>query len=303
MLSNQELLEVIQRTPLVSIDLVARDSDSRMLLGLRMNEPAKDTWFVPGGRILKDESLDDAFTRITRSELGIECLLSQACFLGLFTHSYKTNFLETPGIGTHYVVIAYQLESSTIPNTLPTEQHRQYRWWSPSDAACAENVHRNVLPYFLLENRESSPSSESIFFAQYEALNNRRNSFNQLLWQAPALSLTALAFLFSIIFSKDVTCAAQQFTAWLAFVAALASIQLLTKPRFGEVEAAKQLTRMERSRGLPEINTRPLPQLTLWPDTWLSRIRSYWVWLVTLGLFGSTSLAVIIQWPIKLTCS
>jgi colanic acid biosynthesis protein WcaH len=86
MLSNQELLEVIQRTPLVSIDLVARDSDSRMLLGLRMNEPAKDTWFVPGGRILKDESLDDAFTRITRSELGIECLRSQACFLGLFTH-------------------------------------------------------------------------------------------------------------------------------------------------------------------------------------------------------------------------
>jgi colanic acid biosynthesis protein WcaH len=33
----------------VSIDLIVRDADGRVLLGLRNNRPARDWWFVPGG--------------------------------------------------------------------------------------------------------------------------------------------------------------------------------------------------------------------------------------------------------------
>jgi colanic acid biosynthesis protein WcaH len=60
LINKQQFLEVISRTPLVSIDLVIRDSKNRILLGRRVNEPARGKWFVPGSRILKDESLDDA---------------------------------------------------------------------------------------------------------------------------------------------------------------------------------------------------------------------------------------------------
>jgi len=56
-LSKQDFMEVIERTPLVSIDLVIRDSKNRILLGRRKNEPAKGKWFVPGSRICKGESL------------------------------------------------------------------------------------------------------------------------------------------------------------------------------------------------------------------------------------------------------
>jgi colanic acid biosynthesis protein WcaH len=40
-------------------------------MGWRENEPAKRTWFVPGGRIRKDEKIADAFERIIRTETGL----------------------------------------------------------------------------------------------------------------------------------------------------------------------------------------------------------------------------------------
>ena len=63
-LSKKEFLEVITRTPLVSIDLVIRDPKNRILLGFRTNEPAKNKWFVPGGRIKKGENIEEAFKRV-----------------------------------------------------------------------------------------------------------------------------------------------------------------------------------------------------------------------------------------------
>jgi colanic acid biosynthesis protein WcaH len=42
-LGERDFLEVIERTPLVSIDLVVRDEAGRVLLGRRTREPAKST--------------------------------------------------------------------------------------------------------------------------------------------------------------------------------------------------------------------------------------------------------------------
>jgi colanic acid biosynthesis protein WcaH len=69
-LEKQVFTTVIDSTPLVSIDLLVENTDGKVLLGYRNNRPAKGYWFVPGGRILKDESMDDAFKRLTLAELG-----------------------------------------------------------------------------------------------------------------------------------------------------------------------------------------------------------------------------------------
>jgi colanic acid biosynthesis protein WcaH len=65
-LIDSDIKTVIRLAPLVSIDLIIRDGANRVLLGLRNNEPAKGYFFVPGGIILKDEPLADAFTRIMK---------------------------------------------------------------------------------------------------------------------------------------------------------------------------------------------------------------------------------------------
>jgi colanic acid biosynthesis protein WcaH len=72
-------------------------------------------WFVPGGRIKKDEGLDIAFKRITNSEFGEEYCRKDSRFIGIFEHKYDTNFLEEQGIGTHYIVLAYEIKPIKIP--------------------------------------------------------------------------------------------------------------------------------------------------------------------------------------------
>src|SRR3954466_13792753 len=54
-LSDAQFADVVRLAPLVSIDLVIRDPDGDVLVGLRTNAPAKGFWFVPGGRIRKNE--------------------------------------------------------------------------------------------------------------------------------------------------------------------------------------------------------------------------------------------------------
>src|SRR5580692_3282384 len=90
-LNEQDLATVIRLAPLVSIDLIIRDRAGRVLVGMRNNEPAKDFYFVPGGRILKDEPLQDAFVRILTNETNIVARCDSAALLGVYEHFYANN--------------------------------------------------------------------------------------------------------------------------------------------------------------------------------------------------------------------
>ena len=57
---DKEFLHIIDSTPLVSIDLIVKNRNSQVFLGKRNNRPAQHFWFVPGGRIRRNETLDQA---------------------------------------------------------------------------------------------------------------------------------------------------------------------------------------------------------------------------------------------------
>jgi len=57
--------------PLLCVDGVIRNPSGQILLVKRRNEPLKNSWWVPGGRVLKGESVDRAFRRKMLEELGI----------------------------------------------------------------------------------------------------------------------------------------------------------------------------------------------------------------------------------------
>lgn len=152
-LDDDAFLAVIRNTPLVSIDLVLTDPGGAMLLGRRLNEPARGSWFVPGGRIYKDESLEQAFARICLAEVRQPWTITQAKLLGAYTHRYDSNAFSAPGITTHYVVLAYHLEvAGKVIDALA--QHSAARWFTHAEADPAlsadadPEVHENVLPYF-----------------------------------------------------------------------------------------------------------------------------------------------------------
>ncbi|CAD6540904.1 GDP-mannose mannosyl hydrolase [Paraburkholderia kirstenboschensis] len=149
MLTEIDFLDVVRLTPLVAIDLIVSDADGRILIGHRRNRPARGTWFVPGGRILKDEKLDAAFARIVDAELGIAKLArSSARFEGVFEHHYSDNFAAEPGVSTHYIVLAYALSLGNTQQIGRPDQHSDYLWLTPAELLAHADVHENTKAYF-----------------------------------------------------------------------------------------------------------------------------------------------------------
>jgi len=148
-LQADDFLQVVRLTPLISIDLIVSDYAGRVLVGQRRNRPALGTWFVPGGRICKNERLDAAFTRIVDAELGIAGMeRSAARFGGLFEHLYADNFAGAADVSTHYVVIAYFLTLESTTSVGRFDQHSRYVWLSPEELLVRDDVHENTKAYF-----------------------------------------------------------------------------------------------------------------------------------------------------------
>lgn len=133
---------VVDSTPLVSIDLIVKNSEGQVLLGKRNNKPAKDFWFVPGGRIQKNETMSDAFTRLCKEELGLEKRISDAVFLGPYEHFYNDSIFGDD-VSTHYVVLGYEVKSNIALTNLPNAQHNEYAWYGIDKIVDAENVHKH----------------------------------------------------------------------------------------------------------------------------------------------------------------
>lgn len=139
---------VVRSAPLVSIDLVVINSQGQVLLGQRTNRPAQGFWFVPGGRILKNEAMAAAFLRLSKAELGFASELGDAEFLGVYEHFYTDNFSGTD-FSTHYVVLGYRLVHDLDLNSLPDAQHHSYRWFDIAELLASVQVHDNTKAYFL----------------------------------------------------------------------------------------------------------------------------------------------------------
>jgi len=148
-LNKNEFAQVVRNTPLVAIDLIIRDPDRCVLVGLRTNEPAKGKWFVPGGVVMKYERLADAFARIVKAEIGLKASVGDAKFIGVFEHLYDTNVFGEERIGTHYVVLAHELNLDNRPPIVGDPQHSGFRWMTPAELISSPDLHQNTRAYFL----------------------------------------------------------------------------------------------------------------------------------------------------------
>ena len=139
---------IVRNAPLVSIDLVITDSLDCCLLGRRQNRPAKGTMFVPGGRILKNESIDSAFKRILLAETGYRINeQDEQYLLGVYEHFYDDSFWDEK-ISTHYIVLAYRIKLRTRFLEKLDKQHDLLEWLSIDELLSRSDVHKNAKAYF-----------------------------------------------------------------------------------------------------------------------------------------------------------
>jgi colanic acid biosynthesis protein WcaH len=147
-LSHEDLAAVVAKAPLVSLDLIIENSSGKILVGMRNNEPARGFFFIPGGRILKNERVADAFERIIKRELGIKADYRDAEFIGVFEHIYGTNFAQREGFGTHYVVLAHRFKVGDNIDITHDDQHSELLWLDKEELLNNEKVHPYTKAYF-----------------------------------------------------------------------------------------------------------------------------------------------------------
>ncbi|MCG6349092.1 GDP-mannose mannosyl hydrolase [Vibrio fluvialis] len=146
-LDNENFLCIVKNTPLVSIDFII-SCRKKILLGKRNNRPAQGSWFVPGGRIRKNESIEKAMLRILNKELGLvydNC--SEFRFRGVYEHFYSDSFLNEVE-STHYVVLCYEIEINEFFDFYKDDQHSRLCWFTKESILLLENVHHYTKQYF-----------------------------------------------------------------------------------------------------------------------------------------------------------
>ncbi len=70
-----------------SVAAIITDESKRVLIAIRKNDPAKDTWDLPGGFVDPDETIEECLVREIVEELNIE--ITEAEYFCSFPNKYQ----------------------------------------------------------------------------------------------------------------------------------------------------------------------------------------------------------------------
>lgn len=147
---------------------------------------------------------------------------------------------------------------------------------------------------------DPSKLDPNILASVYQSLTARRLGYDTLMWQVPALSLTAQAFLFTIALSSGSSPWARIVASGLSFIIAIISMQLMAKHRFHEEIDGKLAEKLEGELQLNSLlgftpHAKPLEraQVVGVRSNWYIRQSSYRIWRLGLALFALAALGLI----------
>ncbi len=118
---------ILENMPICCVDLVIKNNKGEVLLLKRKNLPAKDEWWLPGGRILKKETIKEAAVRIAKEEVGFDAEFEK--IIGVD----ETIFDDGPfGIktGTHSVNIYVSVNKKGKEEVKIDDNHSDYQYFS-----------------------------------------------------------------------------------------------------------------------------------------------------------------------------
>lgn len=123
--------------------------NDKYLVGKRINKPAKDYYFVPGGVIYKSEKINDTFKRLSQKELGILLTQDDFTFHMISQHWYSDNFMNDD-FGSHYVSLSYIAKISDEQCNMINldDQHSSVKWLSEKELLDDESVHPYTKGFF-----------------------------------------------------------------------------------------------------------------------------------------------------------
>ena len=129
--------DIVQSMPIPCVDVLVSDQN-RVLLLRRANDPAKNCWWFPGGRILHGESRTQAVRRKMLEETGLKVSA---------INEIKTVELFLPhedGYLAHGITTVFSAQGSRVDPVKVDEQTIEARWF-PAESILEIDLHPFVL--------------------------------------------------------------------------------------------------------------------------------------------------------------
>ena len=146
-LENKLWKTIVDNMPIPAKDLLIYNEDNGLLMGKRRNKPAQNFYFVPGGRVFKNESKEDAINRISKEEIEFSIELKDFLSFGTYDHFYEDSIWNDSSVSTHYIVEAIFIKTQSSERFFNLDsQHSDLKWINESNVD-KENVHKYSKKY------------------------------------------------------------------------------------------------------------------------------------------------------------
>ena len=125
-----EYENIMEKMPVCCVDIVIKKLD-RFLLVLRENEPLKGEWWIPGGRIHKNEKSEDAARRKVKEECNINIKIEKKIgFYDVFSDKGIFDNLKT---GVHTVSVVFLASVDGEEGIALDKQSSKFRWMTKEE--------------------------------------------------------------------------------------------------------------------------------------------------------------------------
>ena len=101
LVDNEIYSKFVELMPITCVDILIHEED-KLLFVKRNQEPAKGKWWVVGGRLHKDETMEQCAIRKCKEEVGLDVVLEKR--IGVYDEFFDTSIQGYP---THTVCVAF----------------------------------------------------------------------------------------------------------------------------------------------------------------------------------------------------
>ncbi|OGZ01788.1 MAG: hypothetical protein A2946_03990 [Candidatus Liptonbacteria bacterium RIFCSPLOWO2_01_FULL_53_13] len=133
--------------PIFCVDIVAEDSYGRFILVRRKNNPARGAWWVPGGRVHKNERVAHAAVRKLKEETGLKGTFKR--ILGFYEFFSKKGPYK--GIDVHTPIAVCLVQVHGALRIRLDEQSEGFRWVTKP----GQGMHPDLRRMTLLRGRQA----------------------------------------------------------------------------------------------------------------------------------------------------
>ncbi|MGV8142501.1 MAG: NUDIX domain-containing protein [Candidatus Pacearchaeota archaeon] len=128
---SKEYSKILEYVPLACVDVVIVKNKKVLLIQRNASGSFENEWWLPGGRIYKNEGLNDAVHRKVFEETGLKVTIKRQ--LGSYEAFDKKTSQEGVKSGTHTIATVFIGELEGIERIKLDKSHNNYKWVTAID--------------------------------------------------------------------------------------------------------------------------------------------------------------------------